>query len=182
MPLVYVTRCRPACKSPSWVWLLQPTLVSVAQMGECALHALTVPNMAWCLESKIPLERSWGLDQLRCVCHSLMTCIVVFCKQPKLTLVPRERRSGGIQHDCDFDHYSIYCLYIRLREGEGFVWLYFSCVIFLSPPPTLFFWWLPPPLMVTDSWACHLGLPSGSWFRSACIACIVLVSECWFLI
>lgn len=105
-------------------------------MGECALHALTVQNMAWSLESKIPFERSRGLDQLQCVCHSLMTCIVVFYKQPKLTLVPRELRSGGIQHDGDFDHYSIYCLYIRLREGKGL----FGCilVVFFCRPPHSF--------------------------------------------
>lgn len=181
MPLVYVTRCRPACKSPSWVWLLEPTLVSVAQMGECALHALTVQNMAWSLESKIPFERSRGLDQLRCVYHSLMTCIVVFYKQPKLTLVPRELRSGGIQHDGDFDHYSIYCLYIGWGKGKGL----FGCILvvfFCRPPPHSF-------LLVASTTLNGDGLlslppwaPSGSRFRSACIACIVLVSECWFLI
>lgn len=38
---------------------------------------------------------------------------------------------GGKREDGDdFDHDSIYCLYIRLREGEGLVCLSFNCFFF----------------------------------------------------
>lgn len=80
-----------------------------------------------------------------------MPCIVVFCKQPTLLWLPVNSWSRGMQCDDgdDFDHCSIYCLYVRLREGEGFYLFVF--LLFFHPCPTLFFWWLPPPLMVTDS-------------------------------
>lgn len=163
----------------SWVWLLGRILTSVPQVGQCVLHGLTVQNIAWWLERNVHFEVSRGLDLFRRVCHYLSDdCIVVFCKQPTLVWLPVNSWSRGIQHDDgdNFDHYSIYCLYVRLREGEGFCLFVF--LLFFHPSPTLFFWWLPP----LSSWACHLGLPLGSQFRSACIACIVLVSECWFLI
>lgn len=77
-----------------------------------------------------------------------------------------DSRAGGVKYDDgdDFDHYSIYCLYIRLREGEGLVCLSFNVFFFNSPTPPAFFWWLPPPLMVRASRAC---LPAAVDFPSA---------------
>lgn len=42
-------------------WLPKPILTSGAQVGECVLRGLTVQNMAWWLESKVPFEMSQGL-------------------------------------------------------------------------------------------------------------------------
>lgn len=82
---------------------------------------------------------SQGLDQLKHVCHYLMTCIVVFCKQPRLLWLPMNSRPGGMQHDGDdgLDHYSIYHLYGRLREGEGFY--LFVCILIVFPSLALLF-------------------------------------------
>lgn len=74
---------------------------------------------------------------------------------------------------------------LPLRKAEGRGRFMFVCIFIVLPSLPHSFLLVAFTTLNGDglsSWACHLGLPLGSQFRSACIACIVLVSECWFLI
>lgn len=187
-----VTLRSPVCQSPSWAWLVEPTLTCVTSESQ----VWTVRMQAGCRPSHgdFGLENEfsfWSILRVGSVETFLALPDDLHCgfsasnssdfNIPVISQSPEECK-GQWQHRwwrlCFQSLFS--WLPLRLREGEGFL------LFFRFPPFFPYFGGLPPHLMTL--WLillpspCILGFILGSCFGSACIACIFLVSECWFLV